>query len=441
MGALAPLTPAAALARRAPHKALGLPPAAATSRGPGAIVSVPRPAAALPDLTVTGIVADEKGQGLPGTTIVLKGTTVGATTDADGEFALRIPDGTAAPTLVVSSIGYVRQEIAVGDRTTFTIKLVPNTQDLNEVVVVGYGTQKRADVTGSVASVPMDRLERLPVSNVAQALQGAVAGVNISTSSSVPGAQPSIQVRSVRSITAGTDPYIILDGVPFPGNFNDISPTDIASIKILKDASSTAIYGTRGSNGVILVTTKHGKSGKAQIRYTGYGGPEYIAHKLQLLDGAGYTAKYAAFKTQMGLTGDPVPNYGELPNYQASTETDWIKTIGQQGFIQDHNLAVSGGTDDVKYYLSGDYFKQQGVLQGYQFRRISIRSNLDANLTPWLRVGTSAFYSNSNDDAGRTDLNLAVSSSPYGLPYNPNIGALHFCPHPRPKRILGRNLG
>ncbi|QKG54432.1 SusC/RagA family TonB-linked outer membrane protein [Hymenobacter sp. BRD67] len=370
--------------------------------------------------TVSGTVLDEKGMGMPGATVVLKGTSLGTSTDAEGRFTLSIPDGTPTPTLVISSIGYVRQEIVMGGRSTFTVNLAPNSQDLNEVVVVGYGTQKRADVTGSVASVPQDRLERLPVSNVAQAIQGAVAGVTVTTGSSVPGAQSSIQIRGVRSITANTDPYVILDGVPFPGNFNDISPSDIANIEILKDASATAIYGTRGSNGVILITTKHGKNGKPQIRYNGYAGPEYINNNLRPMSGDEYVAKYKAYTTQAKINPTPVPNSGELANYNAGSTTDWMKLIGQQGFIQDHNLSVSGGTPDVKYYLSGDYFNQRGTIQGFQFRRISLRSNLDANLTPWLRIGTSAFYANSNNDGGQASLSLAQAMSPYGVPFNPD---------------------
>ena len=372
------------------------------------------------DVTVTGTIVDEKGAGLPGVTIVLKGTTLGTSTDGDGRFSLRIPDGTASPTLIISSIGYVKQELAVGDRTTFAVNLVPDAQALNEVVVVGYGTQKRSDVTGSVTSVPQDRLERLPVSNIAQALQGSVAGVQITAPSSVPGSQPNINIRGIRSITANTNPYVILDGVPFPGNFNDISPSDISSIEILKDASATAIYGTRGSNGVILVTTKRGKNGKAQIRYAGYAGPEIMNNSLRPMNGAEYAAKYRAFTIQRNINQDPVPNFGERANYDAGRETDWIDLISRRGFIQDHNVAISGGTNDVKYYVSGDYFDQKGILLGYQFRRISLRSNLDANLTPWLRIGTSAFYSNSNDDGGRVNLALAQAASPYGTPFNPD---------------------
>jgi TonB-linked SusC/RagA family outer membrane protein len=382
------------------------------------------------DVTVTGTVLDEKGDGMPGATVVLKGTTMGTTTDENGKFTLRIPDGTATPTLVISSIGYVKQEIPVGSRTTFEVKLNTNAQDLNEVVVVGYGTQKRSDVTGSVISVPQDRLEKIPVSNVGQALAGAVAGVNITTGSALPGAQPSIQVRGVRSITANTDPYIIVDGLPFPGNLNDINSNDIASIEILKDASSTAIYGTRGSNGVILISTKRGKTGKPEIRYNGYAGPEYLVKKLNPLDGPAYAQKYLDYAAQRGFTPtQPLPNASEVANLQAGKTVDWMKEISQRGLIQDHNVSISGGTDNVKYFVSGEFFKQKGTLQGFNFQRISLRSNIDATLAPWLRIGTSAFFSTNNDNGGRANLSLAQVVSPYGNLYNPD-GTYAIYPEP-----------
>ncbi len=399
-GALLPLAVAAAPADRAATPA-------ATLRQPAA------------DGTITGAVLDEKGAGLPGVTVVLKGTTLGTSTDADGKFTLRVPDGTASPTLVISSIGYVRQEVPVNGRSSFTISLAPNSQDLNEVVVVGYGTQKRSDVTGSVVSVPQDRLEKIPVSNVAQALAGAVAGVNVNIGSGIPGAKPVIQVRGVRSITASTDPYIIVDGLPFPGDLNDINSNDIASIEILKDASSTAIYGTRGSNGVILISTKRGKTGKPEIRYNGYGGAEFLVKKLNPLDGPAYAQKYQDYALQRGFTPtQPLPNSSEVANLQAGKTVDWMKEITQQGNIQDHNLSISGGTDNVKYFVSGEYFKQQGTLKGFNFQRVSLRSNIDATLTPWLRVGTSSFFSTSNDNGGRVNLSLAQVLSPYGNEYN-----------------------
>jgi TonB-linked SusC/RagA family outer membrane protein len=370
-------------------------------------------------ITVTGLVLDEKKVGLPGATVVLKGTTIGTSTGVDGKFTLVIPDGTATPTLVISSIGYLKQEVAVGERTSFTVNLVANTQDLNEVVVVGYGTQKRSDITGSVASVRQDRLEKIPVANVAQALEGAVAGVNISTTSSLPGTQPDINIRGVRSITANTSPYLIVDGLPFPGTLNDINSNDIASIEVLKDASSTAIYGTRGSNGVILITTKRGKTGKPEIRYNGYAGPEYLVYKLHPLSGPAYAQKYQDYATQRGLTlTQALPNYTEVTNLQAGKTVDWMQEIRQQGLVQDHNLSISGGTDNVRYFVGGELFKQRGIIKGFQFQRINVRANVDANITPWLRIGTSSFFSNNNDGGGRANLSLAQVTSPYGNEYN-----------------------
>ncbi|WP_258048943.1 TonB-dependent receptor [Hymenobacter sp. NBH84] len=390
------------------------------------------------DQTITGRVTDDQGQPLPGATVVVKGTTIGTGTDGDGRFSLVVPTANQGGTLLISSIGFTSQEFPLGSRTTFDVRMVTDTKALEEVVVVGYGTQKRSDVTGSVVSVPQDRLEKLPVSNVAQALQGAVAGVQITGGSSVPGNQPSIRIRGVRSITANADPYLIVDGVPFPGNLNDINPNNIASIEILKDASSTAIYGTRGSNGVILISTKRGKTGKPQIRYNGYIGPEYLNNRLRPLDGPAYSAKYQEFARQRGLNVTPVPNLGEQANYEAGRTVDWFDEISQQGMIQDHNLSVSGGTDDVKYFVSGDYFKQKGVVKGFQFQRISLRTNIDANLTPWLRVGTSAFFSSNNDDGGRADLSLAQVASPYGTIYNPD-GSYTVFPQP-PEQLIKNPL-
>ncbi|MBO3270227.1 TonB-dependent receptor [Hymenobacter defluvii] len=405
---------------------------------PGAYERSTTAAAAPVDQTITGRVTDDQGQPLPGATVVVKGTTIGTGTDGDGRFSLVVPTANQGSTLLISSIGFTSQEFPLGSRTTFDVRMVTDTKALEEVVVVGYGTQKRSDVTGSVVSVPQDRLEKLPVSNVAQALQGAVAGVQITGGSSVPGNQPSIRIRGVRSITANADPYLIVDGVPFPGNLNDINPNDIASIEILKDASSTAIYGTRGSNGVILISTKRGKTGKPQIRYNGYIGPEYLNNRLRPLDGPAYSAKYQEFARQRGLNVTPVPNLGEQANYEAGRTVDWFDEISQQGMIQDHNLSVSGGTDDVKYFVSGDYFKQKGVVKGFQFQRISLRTNIDANLTPWLRVGTSAFFSSNNDDGGRADLSLAQVASPYGTIYNPD-GSYTVFPQP-PEQLIKNPL-
>ncbi|HEY8783875.1 MAG TPA: SusC/RagA family TonB-linked outer membrane protein [Mucilaginibacter sp.] len=374
-------------------------------------------------VSITGKVTDENGQPMPGVSVLLKGTSFGTQTDINGKYTLSIPDANANNVILVFSfIGYEQQNIAVGDSHQINVVLKPSPNALNEVVVVGYGTQKRSDVTGSVTEVPKSRLSELPVTNVLQAVEGAVAGVIVSSASSIPGTQPSALIRGQNSITAGSGPYVVVDGIPLSksgGSLNDINPNDIESVEILKDASAVAIYGTNGSNGVILITTKRGKTGKPVIRYNGYGGLEDLAHILEPRDPAAYIQKYADYLMETGQTQtSPVPNYSELPNYNAGRTIDWVKAATQQGVMQDHNLSVMGGTPDIKYYISGDYLKQKGVVKGYQYHRAAFRSNLDVNVTSFLTVGTSMFFTDNNYDGGRANLLNATAMSPYGNEYN-----------------------
>jgi TonB-linked SusC/RagA family outer membrane protein len=371
-------------------------------------------------INVKGVVKDATGNALPGATVNIQGTTQSTTTDVNGAFKIEVTEGS---TLRISFVSMVPKTIVVTkNTTTLNIVLEDNNKQLNEVVVVGYGTQKRSDVTGAVVSVPKARLSQLPVTNVLQALEGAVAGVNITTTSSVPGAQPSSIVRGQNSINAGTGPYVVVDGIPLSksgGSLNDINPNDIASMEVLKDASAVAIYGTNGSNGVILITTKRGNGGKPVIRYNAYAGVENIAHILEPRDPAAYIQKYADYMSQTGQKQtSPVPNYTELPNYNAGKTIDWVKEVTQTGVIQDHNLSISGGSPDTKYYVSGDYLKQKGVVKGYQYNRVSIRSNLDINVTNYLTVGMSSYFANNNYDGGRANLLNATAMSPYGNEYN-----------------------
>lgn len=371
---------------------------------------------------ISGVILDVKGSPIPGATIKNEKTSKVAISDGNGRYKIAAVKG---ETLVVTFIGYSPKTVVIENQTQLNFSLAEESdKNLNEVVVVGYGTQKRSDVTGSVVSVPKARLSQLPVTNVLQSIEGAVAGVNISTTSSVPGSQPSALIRGQNSITAGTGPYVVVDGVPLSktgGSLNDINPNDIASVEVLKDASATAIYGTNGSNGVILITTKRGTSGKPVIRYSGYAGIDNIAHILEPRSGAEYVQKYADFLKQTNQTQTrPVPNNGELAAYNAGTTTDWIEESTQQGKIQDHNVSISGGSADVKYFISGDYLDQKGVIKGYQFNRVSLRSNLDINVTSFLTVGTSLFLTSNKFDGGRANLLLASAMSPYGQEYNAN---------------------
>jgi TonB-linked SusC/RagA family outer membrane protein len=371
---------------------------------------------------ITGRVTDSKGVTLPGVSVKLAGTNEGTTSDINGDYKISAP---ASARLQFSYVGYVTQTVTVGRNTRLNITLVDDaSKQLNEVVVVGYGTQKRSDVTGSVTSVPKARLEQLPVTNVLQAIEGAVAGVSVTTGSSIPGRQPSVTVRGQNSISAASGPFVVVDGIPLTksgGSLNDINPNDIASMEILKDASAVAIYGANGSQGVILITTKRGTTGKPSIRYGGYAGYENLGHILQPRDPASFTQKFLDYESQNKLTQqfpEPVYNNSERANYTAGRTIDWVKETTQQGIMQDHNLSVSGGTPDVKYFLSADYLKQKGVVKGYQYNRASVRSNLDVNVTSYLSVGANLYFANNNYDGGRANLLNATAMSPYGNEYN-----------------------
>lgn len=369
--------------------------------------------------TVTGKVTSNDSA-LSNVTVLIKGSKTGTQTDANGNFTIKVASGAK---LVFSHIGYLPIEASVGSKNVLNIQLEVTKQDLNEVVVVGYGSKKRADVTGAITSVPKARLSQLPVTNVLQAVEGAVPGLNITNTSSVPGSVPGVLVRGQNSITAQSGPYIVVDGIPLiktvGSSLNDINPNDIASIEVLKDASATAIYGVQGSNGVILITTKRGVTGKPVIRYTAYTGLENIAHVLKPRNGSEYIQKYADYMKQTGQPQtSPVPNYGELDNYNAGRETNWINVATQQGIINDQNLSISGGTSDVKYFIGGEYLNQKGAIKGYEYKRASIRANLDVNLTSFLTVGMSSFFASNNYDGGRANLLNATAMSPYGNVYN-----------------------
>ncbi|WP_255486907.1 SusC/RagA family TonB-linked outer membrane protein [Mucilaginibacter sp. SP1R1] len=370
--------------------------------------------------TVTGKITDNvTNEPVSGASVKVKNTRAGVITDEQGIFKIDLADGSI---LEITSIGYKSAELRANFGQQMQIKLSSVNRTLTEVVVVGYGTAKRSDVTGSVSSLPKERLSQLPVGDVLQAMQGAIAGVNISSGSAVPGQSPSVLVRGVNTINGQTSPLIVIDGIPFENaSLSDISTADVASVDVLKDVSATAIYGTRGANGVILVTTKRGKTGKAAISFNTYAGYENFAHTLQPMGPAEYVQKYADWKQQAGVTNDfVVPNLYEQQNYKAGITTDWLKEIQQQGFIQDHTLSVSGGNEDVKYYISGDYFSQKGVIQGFQNKRASIRSNIDAKITNYLSTGLNLNLVSNNSDGGRANLNQASQVSPYGRFKNPN---------------------
>ena len=280
-------------------------------------------------IEISGVVTDEKGDGLPGAAVLVSGTTEGTITDVNGAFTLEAPEDA---TLIFSFLGYQTQQIEVGGRAVINVTMVLDFSELEEIVVVGYGTQKKSDITGSVVSVPKERLENLPVTDLSQAIQGTTAGLNITQGSSVPGSTGGLQVRGLNSINADTGPFIVVDGSPFFGTLNDIAARDVASIEILKDASAVAIYGTRGSNGVILITTKRGNEEKPTITYNTYTGVENLVNAFGPAGADAYLEKYAEFLEQSDLVQNQIlPNDFEVDNYNAGIITDWMDVATQTG--------------------------------------------------------------------------------------------------------------
>ncbi len=370
---------------------------------------------------VKGVVKDTSGKGIAGVTIRVKGGAETVQTNGQGNFSIQASPGS---TLIITSVGFKEQQITIGQQANLDVALVPAENVLEELVVVGYGSQKRSDITGSVASVPKDRLSKIPVNNVMQAIQGAVSNVTVSQASSIPGDAPSVQVRGRNSINANSQPYIVVDGIPLSrtdGSINDINPNDIESVEILKDPSAVAIYGVNGSNGVILITTKRGTTGKPSIRYSGYGGVENIAHILEPVSGEELLKRYAEYARISNTSlynGGPVRNQYEYDNYKNGVTTDWLDAVTQTGVIQNHNVSLSGGSENAKYFVSGDYLNEKGVLLGYNYKRYSFRTNTDFKATKYLSVGTSSFIVAHNRDGGRANLLQAAAMSPYARMYN-----------------------
>jgi TonB-linked SusC/RagA family outer membrane protein len=374
---------------------------------------------------VTGKVVDSKGTGLPGVTVLVKGTTTGTSTGADGSFTIQAPENGV---LVFSFVGYTRQELPViGAATGLTVTLAESAQDLNDVVVIGYGTARKSDLTGAVASVSSAQLTQVATSDPVQALQGRVAGVEVTSNSGQPGSGTRIRVRGVGTIN-NSDPLYVVDGVQ-TSDIGFLLPVDIESTEILKDASATAIYGSRGANGVVIITTKHGKSGATQFNLFGYTGFQQIRRELPLTN----AAQYATLVTEAFTNaGKPLPDYAaQLQNAIATNAegTDYQKLVTQKGLITNYSLSASGGTEQNRYLVSGSYFQQNGIIQNSGFKKFVIRVNDDVVLTKRIKAGVSATFTNNNqtgsgDGQGGsqpyTVLQYALQVNPIINPFGPN---------------------
>jgi TonB-linked SusC/RagA family outer membrane protein len=338
-------------------------------------------------ITVSGTVLSEKGDPIPGVSVIEKGTSNGTVTDTFGKYTFTVSD--ANVTLVFSFIGYANQETSLNGRSTVDITMVEDVISLGEVVVVGYGSQKKTDLTGAITSIPVGEITKFPMARVDQALQGRSSGVYVLNTDGSPGGNTMIRIRGLNSINGGNEPLVVIDGLQ-GGNLNSLNPNDIASMEILKDASATAIYGSRGANGVILITTKLGKPGKPVID-AGYNvGVQHLARKLPVMDAA--TFAKTLNKYRMTDTGDgniPTPQFTneEVAYYEQNGGTDWQDVIYETGLMQNYQLAISGATDKLKYLVSGNYLDHKGILINSAYSRASLRANFAADITDWVDFG------------------------------------------------------
>jgi TonB-linked SusC/RagA family outer membrane protein len=398
--------------------------------------------------TVRGKVSDETGAAMPGVNVLIKGTSTGTTSDASGNYTLSIPADAKSGSLVFSFIGYSTQEQSLVGRSVIDVQMVADVTALSEVVVVGYGTQEKRDVTAAIASISSESIVKIPSANTLDALKGQVAGVDVLQNGGRPGQNAAITIRGRRSLTASNDPLFVVDGIPMTAGTNsiaDFNPADIESMEILKDAAATAIYGSRGSNGVILITTKRGKSGKTTVNYTGsYGvsqpfktipmmnGEEFAAMKREAnrLDAANKSGR-----TAWGDTGSSIPDDAvvfndavELKSVQEGRSTDWQDLIYQNGSQSNHQINIAGGTEKTQVNFALSYFNEDGLIEGTDYTKYTARINADHQISKVFKIGISSIFSSSEQNWGSgSTISEAVNQTPLGVPYD-DQGNLIFLP-------------
>ena len=375
-------------------------------------------AALFAQVRVTGVVKDDTGYGVIGASVMEKGTQNGAVTDLDGKYEIRVKAGA---TLVFSSIGYATQEIAVGNRSVIDVLLELDTELLDEVVVVGYGTMKRSDLSGASVSMKEEDLRGSIITNLDQSLQGRAAGVTAVSTSGAPGSSSSIRVRGQATVNAGAEPLYVIDGVIVQGGGTSggdfglgglgngrvstisplatINPADIVSMEILKDASATAIYGAQGANGVVLITTKHGKSGEAKFSYDGMVAVSRQMSRIDMMN----LRQFAEYYNDLVDQGLVDHNAWYADPSVLGKGTNWQDEVFRTALQHSHQLSAQGGTDKIQYYVSGSYMNQEGTIIGSNFDRLSFRTNLDAQLKSWFKLGLNATYAETNDNIKLAD--------------------------------------
>lgn len=342
------------------------------------------------DRDLSGRITDNEGRPLEGASVMVKNTKTGTTTDATGHFRLSVPDN--ASTLIISIMGFSTKEVSIASKSVINVTLESAASSLGDVVVVGYGTQKRSDLTGAVSTVKGSDLTKLPTQRVDQALQGRATGVMVQNTDGSPGGNTTIRIRGGNSIIGSNDALIVVDGIQGV-NINTINPNDIESLEVLKDASATAIYGARGANGVILITTKRGATGAPSINY-GYSlGTQSLSHKLALMNAGQYARKsndWAA--SQTGTVSAPITPVlpftdDQIAALDKSGGTDWQDVLYRSAGTQNHQLSISGGSENARYFVSAGYLNQHGIIVGTNYQRYNLRSNLDLKVNKWLNAG------------------------------------------------------
>lgn len=367
---------------------------------------------------VSGTVHDNSGVTLPGVNIAIEGTTRGVITDVNGKYTIDVPK---EGVLIFNFVGFKEKKVFVANRSQIDVELEEDIQSLNEIVVVGYGQMKRSDLTGSVVSVSSEAIERSVPTSIDQVLQGRAAGVQVQQNSGIPGGSSSIRIRGINSLNASNEPIFVIDGVVIDastgsGNENalsSINPADIVSMDVLKDASATAIYGSRAANGVIIITTKRGKNGEARVTYDGYVGVQEMPKKLELLN----LKEYAEHKNARSIAGIVMPDNNFVRADLLGEGTDWQDELFQQAMMQSHNLSISGGSEKSTYAMGVGYLNQEGIALGSGFERLNLRGNFDTQVKDWLKAGVNFALSNSGQNVTVADESLIKTA----LKQTPNV--------------------
>lgn len=371
------------------------------------------------DVKVSGtVIAEADKFPIIGANIVVKGTTIGTVTDIDGNFSLDVPQNS---TIAISYIGCETQEIKITGAKTLNIVLKDNAIGLDDVVVIGYGSQRKSDLTGGIVAVGEEKLQMVTTNNLMDKLAGQIPGMNVTTSNAKPGEDQSLRVRGENSLSADNSPLIVMDGIPYSGSLGDIDPDIIENMSVLKDASSAAIYGSRGANGVILIQTKKGKKGAPTVSYKGQVGMQQAQHRIDMMKGAEYV-KYTQDYNRMkyGYSGDQLDplvllNPSERANYQNGSELDWQDIMFRNALTTSHQISISGGTEATTYMASISHLREDGVMENTGLKRTNIALNITQVLNKWLTVGMGTQAIQKEFGGEQPYLEAGLKMSPYGI--------------------------